>query len=267
MPRYLDGLTERDVATLAGISNMDPVDLAAELRRRPWWIHDLLTDPEVFDKVVERHAHPADLVSPFLLFAVLVHRTAEELRAATYFNEWTGPRSRMPVFDIAPLQEFVEDPGRTFFLTTLLASFAEPKLPPVPAGPFDLEGMAIWVGQALPADRTILFRKLGDLCLFLTGVMPDSTGARPLRPAEAERLGHTVGMSAKEMRALSDGLYSGLDALESLGTRWYVTALVEGGLPPLVGDVAARFRSARRVLNHLTDRYLYRLEPGWNVAA
>jgi hypothetical protein len=269
MMSYLDGLTERDLGTLAAIVGAEPDELATELRRRPWWIHDLLTRPDVFDKVLDRHAHPADVVSPFLLFSVLLHRTAEELREATYVNEWIGPRSRMPLFDVAPLREFVEDSGRTFFLAALLASFAAPASPPVPAGPFDLRGLALWLDQVLPRDRVVLLRRLGDLSLFLTGVFPDHTATRPLRPVDAERLGRTIGMTADEMLALCDRsvLSPGLDALESLGSRWYQAAVLGDGTPPVVGDVGARFRSARRVLNHLADRYLYRLETGWEFAA
>lgn len=269
MTSYLDGLTERDLGTLAAIVEAESDALAAELRRRPWWIHDLLARPDVFEKVLDRHAHPADVVSPFLLFSVLMHKTIEDLREATYVNEWIGPQSRMPLFDVEPLREFVEDPGRASFLATLLSSFVAPESPPVPAGPLDLHDMALWLDQALPDDRVVLFRRLGDLSLFLAGVFPDDTGTKPFHPVEAERLARTIGMTADETLALCDPNvpFSGLDALESLGSRWYRASTQGSSTPPVVGDVAARFRAARRVLNHLADQYLYRLETGWNLAA
>jgi hypothetical protein len=269
MASYLENLSERDVATLAGITGREPAELKADLRRRPWSIHDLLSEEAVFQAVMDRQAHPSQVVSPFLLFAVIVHRAAGELREVSFVNDWSGPRSRLPVFDVEPLREFVGDPGRTSFLARLLSSFAVPELPPVPADPFDLEGMASWLGHVLPGDRVTLLRRLGDLALFLTGVFPDRTGAKPFRPVDAERLGRTVDMTSEEILALCDPLTlsPGLDALESLGARWYGAAVSEGGVPPVVGDVAARFRSARRVLNHLADRYLYELEPTWNFAA
>ena len=263
-----DGLTERDIGTLAGIMGSTVEELADDLRRRPWAVHDIMSDPKVFDTVMERTSHPAEVVSPFLLFAILVHRSAADLRDATYINDWSGPRTRLPVFDVDPLREFLADPGRTLFLARLLASFAVPEPPPVPADPFDLDQLALWLDQVMPGDRTALLRRLGDLSLFLTGVFPDRTGARPLRPVDAERLGRTVGMSADEILTLCDParLAPGLDALESLGSRWYGAAVTGGG-PPLLGDIAARFQAARRVLNHLADRHLYELQPGWNVAA
>jgi hypothetical protein len=269
MASYLDSLSERDVATLAAIVDSDAVELSADLRRRPWSIHDLLARDDVFDAVLDRTAHPANVVSPFLLFAVLVHRAARELREAKFVNEWSGPRNRLPVFDVEPLQEFVEDAARTSFLARLLTSFAVPERPPVPADPFDLAGMASWLDQVVPRDRTVLLRRLGDLALFLTGVFPDRTGSSPLLPVDAERLGKTVHMTADEVLDLSDRarIAPGLDALEALGSRWYVASVNEGGSPPVVADVAHRFRAARRVLNHLADRHLYRLNPTWNTAA
>jgi hypothetical protein len=167
------------------------------------------------------------------------------------------------------LQEFIEDPGRTSFLASLLSSFAVPEAPSIPAGPFDLYGLALWLDQVLPDDRIILLRRLGDLSLFLTGVFPDHTGSRPLRPIDAERLGRTIGMTADEVLALCDRSVSsaGLDAMESLGSRWYGAALLGNAMPPVIADVATRFRAARRVLNHLSDRYLHKLETGWSLAA
>lgn len=269
MPTYLDSLSERDIATLATVVGAEPAELTAELKRRPWYLHDLLSDGDVFDSVMDRHEHPARVVSPFLLFAVLVHRAASELREATYVNDWSGPRVRLPVFDVEPLQEFVEDAGRTAFLARLLTSFALPDPPPVPADPFDLSSLALWLDQSVPTDRHALLMHLGDLALFSAGVFPDRTGSKPLRPVDAERLGRTVQMTSEEVLALCDPgrLAPGLEALDALGARWYSASVAVGGSPPLVADVANRFRSARRVLNHLSDTHLYKLTPGWNLAA
>jgi hypothetical protein len=265
MASYLDSLSERDLATLGAIVGSDPAELATELRRRPWMVHDLLARSEVFEAVLDRSAHPADVVSPFLLFAVLVHHVAAELRDATFVNDWSGPRSRLPVFDVEPLVEFVEDAGRTSFLAKLLSSFAVPEPTPLPADPLDLASMAGWLDLALPADRAALLRRLGDLALFLTGIFPDRTGSKPLLPVDAERLGRTVKMTSEEVLALCDSasIAPGLNALEALGSRWYATSVAEGGSPPLIADIANRFRAARRVLNHLADTHLYRFEPTW----
>ena len=147
MAAYLDGLTDRDLRTLANLVGTEVETLADELVRRPWAIHDLLANDAVVTGVMSRHAHPANVVSPFLLFAVVVHAAADDLRQATYVHDWTGPRLRIPVFDVGPLQEFVEDPARLFFLATLLESFALPVPVAAPANPFDLGEIALCRGD------------------------------------------------------------------------------------------------------------------------
>ncbi|MDJ0925964.1 MAG: hypothetical protein QNJ77_15540 [Acidimicrobiia bacterium] len=269
MASYLDGLSGRDLRTLASITGGDADQLAEDLRLRPWAIHDILSDEDVFAGVMGRQAHPANVVSPYLLFAVMVHAAADELRTATFVNDWTGPQSRLPVFDVAPLQEFVEDPGRLFFLVRLLDSFAMPAPAPVPADPFDLNDMALWIDQALPSQRATLMCRLGDLSLFMSGVFPDHAGPRAMPATEAEQLGGTVDMTSDEILQLCDrgSLSPGLDALEHLGSRWYERAVDAGSAPPVVADVATRFRAARRVLNHLSDRFLHEIDFNWNEAA
>ena len=85
-----------------------------------------------------------------------------------------------------------------------------------------------------------------------------------MEPSERERLARTI----------KSGRFAGVDdpralpLLEELGPRWYraACALVP---PPLtasvavVRDIAERFVDARRVLNALTDRYLFADRSRW----
>jgi len=270
MTSRAQGLKERDLRTLAGVVGVEPAELTEELRIRPWAIHDLLSRPDVLDAVLDRHAHPANVVSPQLLFWVLAHAAASELREASFVPEWAGQHSRLPVFDVEPIHDFVADATRLMFLGTLLASYVVPKPAPVPADPMDLESLASWVDQAMPADRVVLLRRLGDLALFMTGVFPDRTGSSPIRPVVAERLGKTAQMSTEEILGLSDraSMAPAIEALETLGSRWYQAAAREdSATPAVVIDVAQRFRSARRVLNHVSDRWLYDIDMTWGAAA
>lgn len=268
MTSLVDDLSGRDLETLAGITGSEPAELLVDLQRKPWHVHDLLSNPDVFDSILDRHAPPAQVVSPILLFAVLIHRASDELRDATYVHDWAGPKSRLPVFDVEPLREYLEDPGRLVFLAKLLASFAVPEPLPIPEDdPFDLVALAAWL-DAVP-DRTALLRRLGDLALFSAGVFPDRAATRPLRPIDAERLGRGIGMSPDEIIGLCDtgSTTPGFVALETLGARWYSVAYDDGGQPPVVVDVAHRFTAARRVLNHLSDRYLNDIEPNFPLAS
>ena len=96
-------LSERDLETIASVTGDDPAELGARLAARPWTAAEILTKDDVVDCVLSREGHPSRPVSPFLLFAVITHRTADELREAQHVVEWAGPGARIPVFDVDPL--------------------------------------------------------------------------------------------------------------------------------------------------------------------
>lgn len=268
MAQYLDRLNERDIATLATASGVTSDQVKDDLLLRPWATPDLFAGETVFDMVMDRQDHPAQVVSPFLLFSVLVHKAGAELRTASYVNEWAGVNTRLPVFDIEPVHDFLTDPGRLLFLADLLSNFVVPGALPVPVDdPFDLVGVAAWLDAVSGGNRAAILQWLGDVALFMSGVFPDRAGATWIAPMDAEKLGSTVGLDAGEVLGLCDSLgLSGLDAYETLGSKWYGAAS-ESKRSPVVADVAYRFRAARRVLNHVTDRFLYELDPGWQFAA
>ena len=113
--------------------------------------------------------------------------------------------------------------------------------------------------DAVPeAERPGVYRRLGDVSLFLTGVFPDYVTSRAFGPVDAGRLLRAAGLPAQERERLAAG--PAIDLLEHLGARWYRIACevapVRTARLAVAGDVADRFRQARRVLNHLADRYL-----------
>jgi hypothetical protein len=215
--------------------------------------------------------------SPFLTFATAVHRTAARLGRASYVEERWAPRQRVPVFDVAPLRELLADPARRLFLVELLASYTH-----VASGttwqrtargwrrrrfneldPVRLAGLLEAVG---PAERPGIYRRLGDLSLFLTGVFPDHPSILDLGEVAAGRL-----LRASGVRREGDEGLSGKELLESLGRRWYsLTArAVRAAGMPLTGDLAVvdemaqRFTDARRTLNVVTDWYLFPWRDRW----
>jgi hypothetical protein len=94
--------------------------------------------------------------------------------------------------------------------------------------------------------------------LFLAGVFPDYTIARALGPVDVARLLRSARVPADDRDALATA--PALELLEYLGARWYRAALASAQVRTarltIVGDVATRFRQARRVLNYVADRYL-----------
>ena len=231
------------------------------------------TEEAVFG--VRAHSEVAVGVSPFLAFATAVHRTAARLETASFVEERWGPRVRIPLFDVAALRSLVSDQLRRWFLVELLASYTR-----VSSGvtwtrtargwrrrrfseldPASLAEQLEVVGRT---ERPGVYRRLGDLALFLLGVFPDhlpdlagATGDRMLR------LSGTRSAAAREL--------DGQALLEHLGSRWYIAAVASAtssGLPvtaPLAvaGHIGEHFGDARRVVNAVTDRYLFPVREQW----
>lgn len=262
------GLTNDELAGLARVSGRDPQQLADELSGRPWAIHDVLSEPRTIDAVL--HPDSAfDTTSPFVLFAVLTRLAADELHDSTYVNDWVGPRSRLPVFDVEPLQEFTEAPARVLFVARLLASMVAPAAAGIPVRATDPWALLDWVDAVDAEARVDLLRGMGDAALFLAGVHADAQTNEKVSLERAEKIARSLDLATNEVLELldSESVSPGIDALETLGARWYQAARhSEPTVPPIVADIAARIRPARRFLTHLADQYLTPLDSGFDIA-
>jgi hypothetical protein len=211
--------------------------------------------------------------SPFLTFAIAVHRTAERLRTTNVVHErWTS-RQRLPMFDVASLRQLLAEPQQRFFLIELLASYTHVvsgvTWQRTPRGwrrrrfsELDLAKLAELLDAVEPAERPGVYRRLGDLALFLAGVFPDHAALLDVGPVALSRLARR-----SRLHALPAADLDRLELMEELGRRFYglaVRAAQSHGAPPtpgltLVGHIAEHFRDARRALNVVTDWYLFPL--------
>jgi hypothetical protein len=214
-------------------------------------------------------------VSPYLAFATAVHRTAAQLETATFVEERWGPRTRIPIFDVVALRTLLSDQLRRWFLVDLLASYTR-----VSSGvtwtrtargwrrrrfsELDPASLAEQLQSVGPAEQAGIYRRLGDLALFLLGVFPDHLPS--FVGAAGDRLLRTSGVASS---AMVDA--DGQQLLEWLGSRWYAAAVASAraaGHPvtdPLAvaGHMGEHFADARRVLNAVTDRYLFPIREQW----
>ena len=103
------------------------------------------------------------------------------------------------------------------------------------------------------------------------GVERDVTGDRRHGRRGVRVAPHRVGLlrAARLPSAQQERLASSpaMELWEYLGARWYRAAreLAPAATARIVvvGDVAGRFQQARRVLNHLADRYLLSSDQPW----
>jgi hypothetical protein len=275
---YADHVTDGDLRLIAAVTGAGDDD-GTRWRRDPDTLEQLLADPRVFGAIFGPEAlasREAISASPFLAFAVAVHRAGADLAEAHYVAERSAARQRVPVFDAPELRDFLGSAERRLFLTELLTSFTR-----VTSGryrvnvggrsrtrrfseldPVRLAGLL----DAVPEEsRPGIYRRLGDVALFLSGVFPDYVAGQTFGPVNAARLLRAAQVPAGEREQLA--ATPDLELLEHLGTRWYRSALalapVRTSRLAVLAEVADRFRQARRVLNHVADRYLIGSGSGW----
>ena len=285
---YGEHLSREDLAELARLAAVDP----AELRRDPALLVDVLARAEVVGGLLavgvgEGH-QPGGVAlaptSPFLVFAAVVEAGARDLAAAPSVPEWVGPRRRVPVLGPADLVELLEAPERRFFLASLLASFTTLASGSVVLrtrrglrrqrfNELDPVRLASLLEVVPVPERPGLYRRLGDVALFLTGVFPDHT-AGGLGPHAEGRLLRTLPARAGVAVGSGSGLPPGLAVppavalLETLGPQWYRAAwrAVQPPRPSsleVAVGIADRFDVARRTLNVLSERYLFSARERW----
>ena len=264
--RYLEHLGEADLRRLADLAA--PLR-AADLHAAPGRIVELLDQPDTYDALLGtgREREHLAVVSPFLVFAAAVHRSAAEIARTGRVPEWVGSRQRLPLFVSPPTRAFLAEPATRLFLAELLASFAS-----VASGSYPTRTSGGWrrrrwseldpvrlagLLEAVPdAQRSGVYRRLGDVSLFLTGVFPDATDSRGLGPIDAARLLRAVGLPHG---ALPDAAPVAL--LEHLGAQWYrravESALARTAQTAVLLPVAEHFADARRLLTLAADRYLF----------
>ena len=294
-------LTDRDLDLLAQVAGGPDGGerAAARLRDEPGEIERLLALPQVFDALFRQSGGDAlVLASPFVAFATLLARTPALLEGLAFVPERLGARRTVPVFEAPALRDLVDDPLRRLFLADLLASYTH-----VASGAIWVRSRRGWRHRRFseldparfaeliltvpPDQRPALYRRLGDLSLFLSGVFPDYAETHPLAPIAVERLRRALAAEQPGERGRAEhgrgehGRRAGhgsaeplipdlgaLAQLEAIGRRsyalsWEATLYRDLGFAPVLVYVVEHFRHARMVLNFLTDRYLFQHRERW----
>lgn len=229
---YLDHLTDADLSELVHAGDVAGVQAQARiqaLRSSPGLILDVLDRPAVSAGLLglSGDGDRFTLVSPFLVFAAAIHRIAADLSRTGYAPERTMPRLRVPVFDGPQLAQYLANPAHRLYLIELLASFARSSggviITRTPRGlhrrrwnDLDLSRLAMLL-RALPErDRPAVWRRLGDLALFLTGVFPAAIERALAGRLDPARLALTTGLPAPP-----DPDFGPAELFEWFGAGWY----------------------------------------------
>ncbi len=279
---WFDQLSDDDLNLLSRLASHAGVESDA-VRRHPGALAQVMSHPAAFDSVFRCDHRALAPASPFLTFALIVHRGWAELQSIHHIDEWVGPRRRLPVLGGDEVRAFLAGAQRRLFLTELLASYTRVTSGSVwvrtPRGSrrrrfseLDPVRLASLLDVVPEAERPGVYRRLGDLALFLTGVFPDHTEMHGLGPLDEGRLLRTSGLAAEPEHPPGRGSELGsrgtVGVLERLGERWYWLAshTTRGpltGTMTVVAELAESFGQARRALNFLTDRHVFTHRTEW----
>ena len=267
-PVYLD-FTDRDLEFLVAVvvpraANASSVREA--IRNDPEYRKAIVSDERVFSQVINDNESFLK-ISPSLYFEVLLRRAQRDLGSSTYTIEREG-RKNIPVFDTGKVAGFLDTPNVLEYLANMLASFTRIRSFVVPVrvrkgirrrvryNDMDVDSLIDFAARVDESERFSYYKRIGDVCLFLTGFFRDSTYSSKSTFNSNFKSGaySRTNFTRKKRRSLEE--------YESEGRRFYRLAeehptagVLE--LTDVFSVLRDQFSAARKPLTFLSSRYLY----------
>ena len=200
-------------------------------------------------------------ISPALYFEILLRNSHRELETAAYTEEREG-RMSIPVFDTPDVLEFMEQPGVVEYLASMMASFTRVNSYVTPVrvrrgirrrvkySDMDIDSLVKFAANAEPEQRFGYYKRIADVCLFLSGVFPDS-----LQSSRAGTYGAPPAPRSWRMRRT-------LEEYEREGRIFYGLAEEHPAaraleLSQVFAALKRNFTSARKPLTFVATRFLH----------
>jgi hypothetical protein len=217
-------------------------------------------DPRVFDRLMSDDEAFVS-VSPALYFEVLLRRALTELGGTTHTVERTGDQ-RVPVFDVHSVVDLLGQPGVLYYLANMLGSFTRVRTSvtrvrvrrglwrKVRYSDLDVTSLIQYASTLDEQNRFPIYKRIGDVCLFIRGVFPGHT----LTPQPLSR-------SSETQPLLASGRGSGTEEYERNGRRFYLMAAghstaKEMEISVVLQTLHDEFNVARKPLSFLAEHYL-----------
>jgi hypothetical protein len=223
-------------------------------------IEAMLDDERLFQRLMDAE-EPLVQVSPWLFFTVLLRRARRDLQQQTFTME-KRHRQKVVLFDTDRVIELLDEDPLREYLAVLLASFTRVESVTVRVrvreglwrryrtNAFDVEGLTRYC-QALDEEyRFDCYRRIGDVCLFLSGMFPehiDSQYRYPLTGQLRPRMRSRIVTSREDYEAHGRAFYR--LAAEHERARGE-------GLDGVLSTISENFILAEKPLVFLAERYL-----------
>jgi len=256
-------LEHRDLVFLVDVlmpGTSDPELDADRVREDEELIETMLDDDRLFQRLTtdeETLVH----ISPWLFFTVLLRRARRDMKQEAFTLEKRG-RQKVLLFDTDQVIRLLEQESVLDYLATMLASFTRVESMTVPlrvgkgvwrryrTSDLDVEGL---MRHCQMLDRAFHFepyKRIADVCLFLSGMFPEYIDSQYRYPASREL----------RPRARSRIVKSRED-YENHGQAFYRLAAEHErarleGLDTVLTSLSENFILAEKPIAFLANRYL-----------
>ena len=267
-PVYLD-FTDGDLdflvsIVLPGLSNA--LSVREAIRNDPAYRKAIVSDERVFFQVINDKESFLK-ISPSLYFEVLLRRAQKDLISSSYTIEREG-RGNIPVYDTGKVAGFLDTPNMLEYLANMLASFTRIRSFVVPVrvrkgirrrvryNDMDVDSLIDFAARVDESERFSYYKRIGDVCLFLTGLFRDSTYSQKSHVGSNFQSGTYPRTTFVRKRRRS------VEEYESEGRRFYrlaeehpTASVLE--LTDVFSVLRDEFSAARKPLAFLSARYLH----------
>jgi hypothetical protein len=256
----------RFVVQVVATQRQDHDRVVEIVRDKPDMLDVMLEDDQLFRRVTEDEEVLLE-ISPWLLFTILLRHVVKELARERFTVERIGTTERIPVFDTDRVTALMRDPAVRDYLVDVLASFVRTETTTIwyrsgrrlrrrTYSDLDVDDMIDLAGRVPPEQRFPYYRRIGDICLFVTGVFPEhvlpghEAGARTPAPMRWRRF----------RRSLPDYV---IDARRFYRLAASQSQAQQAGLTGVLSTLSEHFELARKPLNLLSDRYIRLQRSRW----
>jgi hypothetical protein len=231
------------------------------VRDKPDLISTMLDDPRLFQRVAGEEEVFLK-ISPYLFFEILLRQARRDLQARTYTYEKIGLTTEVPVFDAQKVSGFLKDDSLRTYLAGMLSSFTKTQSTVVyfksgkkyykrRYSDLDVDDLKELSALVEEEDKFLLYRRIADVCLFLTGIFPEAIEQGMRYPASGRARPPAV--AGRKRRSIDDYIQEGQEFYRLAAACPSSARVAAAGVLNCLAD---NFEHARKPLLYITRRYL-----------
>ncbi len=250
--------------------------LSPELKSRMDTIKDdeeiilgMLEDSRLFSRIMNDDEIMLK-ISPKLFFTVLMIKARIDLNREVYTIE-RDRHHKIPVFDIEKVRELINDDDILNYLIDMLVSFTRTEsqtiyyvvkgrrgLRKIKFSDIDVFDMIRLADMIEEEMRFPVYKRIGDICLWLLGIFPEYVMPRSFIPSNLSiRVGFRYKLTFEEYEEIGRTFYK-------LASNAYDAKIF--GLDKPLSILSEEFTIAEKPLNLISERYLVFRKDKWFIS-